>query len=64
MWIARELKLGHETVQRLLAQHQVNRLEHVLASLPYRVEAVLTDNASREMSSRSARLSATRDRPP
>lgn len=111
VWIARELELGHGTVQRLLEQHDVNRLprparpkprryekqrpgellhldlkylpalrnarndfefaavddfsreavvsittdqtslaaatflEHVLASLPYRVEAVLTDNA-------------------
>lgn len=111
VWIARELELGHGTVQRLLEQHQVNRLprperpkprryekqrpgellhldlkylpalrnarndfefaavddfsreavvsittdqtslaaatflEHVLATLPYRVEAVLTDNA-------------------
>jgi transposase InsO family protein len=111
VWIARELGLGHGTVQRLLEQHQVNRLprpvrptprryekdrpgellhidlkylpalrnarndfefaaiddfsreavvtiateqtsaaaatflEHVLATLPYRVEAVLTDNA-------------------
>jgi transposase InsO family protein len=111
VWIARELGLGQGTVQRLLAQHQVNRLprpvrpkprryekdrpgellhidlkylpalrnarndfefaavddfsreavvtiateqtsaaaatflEHVLATLPYRVEAVLTDNA-------------------
>jgi len=111
VWIARELGLGQGTVQRLLVQHQVNRLprpvrpkprryekdrpgellhidlkylpalrnarndfefaavddfsreavvtiateqtsaaaatflEHVLATLPYRVEAVLTDNA-------------------
>lgn len=111
VWIARELGLGHGTVQRLLVEHQVNRLprpvrpkprryekqrpgellhldlkylpalrnarndfefaavddfsreavvsittdqtsaaaagflEHVLATLPYRVEAVLTDNA-------------------
>jgi transposase InsO family protein len=111
VWIARELELGHGTVQRLLEQHEVNRLprptrpkprryekqrpgellhldlkylpalrnarndfefaavddfsreavvsittdqtslaaatflEHVLVSLPYRVEAVLTDNA-------------------
>lgn len=111
VWIARELGLGHGTVQRLLERHQVNQLprpvrpkprryekqrpgellhldlkylpalrnarndfefaavddfsreavvsittdqtsaaaatflEHVLASLPYRVEAVLTDNA-------------------
>ena len=111
VWIARELGLGHGTVQRVLEQHQVNRLprparpkprryekqrpgellhldlkylpalrnarndfefaavddfsreavvsittdqtsaaaaaflEHVLATLPYRVEAVLTDNA-------------------
>lgn len=111
VWIARELALGYGTVQRLLEQHQVNRLprperpkprryekqrpgellhldlkylpalrnarndfefaavddfsreavvsittdqtslaaatflEHVLATLPYRVEAVLTDNA-------------------
>ena len=111
VWIARELRLGHGTVQRLLEHHDLNRLprparskprryekdrpgellhvdlkylpalrnarndfefaavddfsreavvtiateqtsaaaadflEHVLATLPYRVEAVLTDNA-------------------